>query len=124
MSYNIVLSSSFCQNEYPNNHGCEFTNELSEQLDMDQPNESWSVALREITYEPEFWQNVREGFNECQIKLGSFNCFISDYYTIPARTMYLAVDTQFPKDPNESFSTMALMRHNKYEKFRLGKCLQ
>ena len=115
MSHDVVLSSYYCRDEFPNNHGCEFTNVLNQPLDIDAPNESWAVALREIIYEPEFWPNVREGFTECQIQLGRFNCYLSDYRMIQAMHLYLDGDTQFPTDPNEPFTTKAMLWYNKYE---------
>ena len=115
MSHDVVLSSYYCRDEFPNNHGCEFTNVLNQPLDIDAPNESWAVALREIIYEPEFWPNVREGFTKCEIQLGRFNCYVSDYAMIQAWALNLAEDTQFPTDPNAPFTTMAMLWYNKYE---------
>ena len=115
MSYDVIMSSSFCLDEYPNNHGCEFTNVLNQPLDIDEPNESWAVALREITYEPDFWQNVRTGFNECEIKLGKFKCYLTDYHMIQARQLKLLDDVKFPSDPSLPFTATAVLVHNKYE---------
>ena len=115
MSHDVVLSSYYCRDEFPNNHGCEFTNVLNQPLDIDAPNESWAVALRELIYEPDFWSNVREGFTKCEIQLGSFNCYLSDYAMIQAKSLYLDGDTQFPADPHEPFTTKALLFYNKYD---------
>jgi hypothetical protein len=111
MSYDVILSSSFCKDEYPDNHGCEFTNRLNQQLDLDQPNESWSVALREITYEPDFWQNVREGFNECDIRIGQFDCYVSDFKMIEAEEL-LINKPKFTDNPHEPITAVAVLYHN------------
>jgi hypothetical protein len=56
-SFSILLSSEFCKDEYPENNGCEFTNELNFPLNFDK--EQWYVSMMEMIYEPDFWENIR-----------------------------------------------------------------
>jgi hypothetical protein len=56
-SFSILLSSDFCKDEYPQNNGCEFTNELNFPLNFDK--EQWCVSMTEMIYEPDFWENIR-----------------------------------------------------------------
>lgn len=104
MSYDVIVSSFYCTDEYPNNNGCDFTNTLNQPLDIDEPNETWAVALREITYEPNFWQQMREGFNECEIRLRDFDVYVSKFKMMEAQVLYFSKNTVFPVDPNNPFT--------------------
>src|SRR5271167_2791822 len=66
----VVLSSTLCRDEYPNNHGCSFTNQLNRPLDFTKG--KWGVCLSEIVYEPDFWQNIRKSFASVRIQIGNF----------------------------------------------------
>ena len=91
----VVLSSTFCKDEFPNNHGCEFTNYLNQPLDIDDPNETWSVALNELIYDTDFWPQVRKGFNICEIQMGKFDCYVSEFKMIQAKMLTLT-SFEFP----------------------------
>src|SRR3977135_1257609 len=82
MSHSIWLSNTFCLDEYPNNNGCEFTNELNIPLDFDAPNEQWCVAASEVIYEPDFWKNIRKPFNKVEITIANFESYkmVEDAY--------------------------------------------
>src|SRR3977135_638364 len=75
MSHTVWLSSAFCMDEYQSNNGCEFTNELNQPLDIDNPNEQWCVTASEIIYELDFSQNVRTSFNRIEIKISNFRAY-------------------------------------------------
>src|SRR3977135_1684752 len=100
MSHTVWLSSAFCMDEYPSNNGCEFTNELNQPLDLDNPNEQWCVTASEIIYEPDFWQNVRTSFNRIEIKISNFraNQFVVNARLRPKRAFVRPLKGQdFPK---------------------------
>src|SRR5271154_2416796 len=71
-NHSIVLSSSLCRDSFPSNHGGEFSNYLNQSLEFDDPDESWTVALSEIYYQPDSWENIREGFNEMLVTIENF----------------------------------------------------
>ena len=79
-NHSIIISSSFCKDAFPENHGGEFTNYLNRSLEFDDLNEQWSVALSEIVYTPDSWMNVRDRFNE--IKLSMRNYYVTDGFGI------------------------------------------
>ena len=71
MPYPIVLCSDMCTGEYPNNYGGKFVNTLNEAIDFT-GGDNWGVALKEIYYMPDSWDNVRDGGNEFQIGTKQF----------------------------------------------------
>src|SRR3977135_377098 len=100
MAHTVWLSSAFCMDEYPSNNGCEFTNELNQPLDIDNPNEQWCVTASEIIYEPDFWQNVRTLFNRIEIQISNFrvNQFVTNARLRPKRAFVQPLEGQdFPK---------------------------
>src|SRR6202020_788090 len=69
-SFSLLISSAFCKDEYPQNNGCEFTNELNFPLNFDK--EQWCVSMTEMIYEPDFWENVRESFSNVEFSISDF----------------------------------------------------
>jgi hypothetical protein len=64
MSYAVILSSDLCTDDFPENHGGDFTNNLNHSLDFSvDPESTWAVALKEVVYVPESWDNVHDGGN-------------------------------------------------------------
>src|SRR3977135_2526452 len=111
MTHTVWLSSAFCMDEYPSNNGCEFTSELNQPLDIDNPNEQWCVTASEVIYEPDFWQNVRTSFNRVEIKISNF--FSYQYATNarvrPKRAYVKPLQRQdFPKVRGVQFEVDAL----------------
>ena len=70
MSHSIVLSNTFCRDEYPRNQGCEFTNQLN--LPLDLSHGKWVVNLSEIIYEPYFWVNIRKPYTCLDVAISNF----------------------------------------------------
>src|SRR5271156_6546329 len=70
MSHSVLLSNSFCQDEYPENQGCEFTNQLNQPLDLSYG--KWGVNLSEIIYEPYFWSNIRKSDTYLDVSVSKF----------------------------------------------------
>src|SRR5271156_4742627 len=70
-SHSIVLSNTFCLNEYPANQGCEFTNQLNQPLDTSYG--KWAVNLSEIIYEPNFWVNIRKPYDFFDLGISNFS---------------------------------------------------
>src|SRR5271156_4064588 len=70
MSHSILLSNTFCQDEYPKNQGCEFTNQLNQPLDLSDG--KWGVNLSEIIYEPYFWSNIRKSDAYFDVSVSNF----------------------------------------------------
>src|SRR5271154_6567741 len=100
MSHHVILSSLFCTDEYPGNQGCEFTNVLNHPL-----KNFGSVALSELIYEPDFWQNIRAPFNKFKIHLGEFDTMLLRYDYLTLIHVSIATTSHFPEDPNKAFST-------------------
>jgi len=69
-SHSIVLSNTFCLDEYPANQGCEFTNQLNQPLDTSYG--KWAVNLSEIIYEPNFWANIRKPYTYFDVAISNF----------------------------------------------------
>src|ERR1700727_569492 len=109
-SFSIVLSSAFCKDEYPQNNGCEFTNELNFPLNFDK--EQWCVSMTEMIYEPDFWENIRESFSNVEINISDFQ---SHYLVINA---YARMDLillrpyhkwiKFPPNPQDNHKPITL----------------
>src|SRR3977135_1501609 len=110
MTHTVWLSSAFCMDEYPSNNGCEFTNELNQPLDIDNPNEQWCVTASEVIYEPDFWQNVQKSFNLVEIKISNFATYLMvTNARIRAQGLYIKPIGDFPQNNSESFTV--LVRH-------------
>src|SRR5258708_5395482 len=100
MSFPVVLSSSYCKDEYPTNQGCEFSNVLNRPL----PNtENWSVAISDLVYEPDFWPTVRKPFNKFGVHIGQFPCHLKKYVHFRLLHVKIVGHDEFPADPNQSF---------------------
>src|SRR5208282_2915272 len=82
----IILTSALCKDVYPDNKGGDFRNVLNKPLKFTEPGESWAVALREISYLPDSWYNVRENYNTVSIGASGFKV-----YGKSQRLMYLSV---------------------------------
>jgi hypothetical protein len=82
-SFSIVLSSAFCKDEYPQNNGCEFTNELNYPLNFDK--EQWCVSMTEMIYEPDFWENIRESFSNVEFTISDFQSHYLVTNALPSR---------------------------------------
>src|SRR6266853_247947 len=70
----IHLSSSYCKDQFPENHGGSFYNTLNQKLHLETGN--WHVGLAEVLYEPNSWDNVREGHNTIQYELWDYPIYI------------------------------------------------
>src|SRR5271154_1612838 len=90
-NHSIVLSSSLCRDSFPHNHGGEFSNYLNQSLEFDDPDESWTVALSEIFYQPDSWENIRDGYNECKVSLYNFG-YIVQPQKVKERLDYIYYD--------------------------------
>ena len=101
--HSVWLSSSLCKDEYPSNHGCDFTNELNYPLEFDSPNERWGVAATELIYEPNFWQNMRSSFCTIGITLSNFTTNKHERWLLYAKELYIQPRRKFPQDSSESF---------------------
>src|SRR5271156_4733764 len=73
MSHSILLSNTFCRDEYPENQGCEFTNRLNQPLDVSYG--KWVINLSEIIYEPYFWPNIRKSHAYLDVGVSNFTCY-------------------------------------------------
>src|SRR5271156_3358257 len=69
-SHSLLLSNSFCLEEYPSNQGCEFTNQLNQPLDVSYG--KWAANLSEIIYEPNFWSNIRKPYTFFDVAVGNY----------------------------------------------------
>ena len=69
--FNVILSSEWSKNQYPDNDGGKFTNVLHHNLNFSR--ENWSVALTDIAYTPDTWARVLNGYNDIQIRMKGFN---------------------------------------------------
>src|SRR5271167_3900114 len=72
MDTSIIVSSSLCRDEYPNNNGCEFTNQLNRPLDLSKG--KWGVAVSEIIYENNFWDSIRPPFDFIDVEIENHQC--------------------------------------------------
>jgi hypothetical protein len=66
MASSIILSSLLCKDAYPENNGGNFHNYLNQELHLDG---GCKIALSEVIYEPNSWDNVREGSNDVKISM-------------------------------------------------------
>src|SRR6266853_48143 len=88
------LSSSYCKDQFPENHGGSFYNTLNQKLHLETGN--WHVGLAEVLYEPNSWDNVREGRNTVQFELWDYpisvrtpiQLWVSDYSMQPPGHMH------------------------------------
>src|SRR3981189_324118 len=68
--HNVVLCSEWSKDLYPENTGGKFTNRLHSNMNFS--GENWSVALTDIVYTPDTWNNVRADSNDIQIGMKGF----------------------------------------------------
>src|SRR3977135_1038668 len=68
--HSVVLCSDWSRDMYPENSGGKFTNLLHHNMNFSR--EDWSVALTDIVYTPDTWHNVRDGYNDVQIRMKGF----------------------------------------------------
>src|SRR3981189_2806866 len=68
--HNVILCSDWSKGMYPNNTGAKFTYLLHSNLNFSR--EDWSGAVTDVIYTPDTWTNVREGFNDIQIRMKGF----------------------------------------------------
>src|SRR3981189_2893633 len=78
--HNVILCSDWSKDMYPKNNGGKFTNLLHSNLNFSR--EDWSVALTDVIYTPDTWTNVREGFNDIQIRMKGFKKWGIAEYTL------------------------------------------
>ena len=76
----MILCSDWSKDMYPNNTGGKFTNLLQSNLNFSR--DDWSVALTDVIYTPDTWTNVREGFNDIQIRMKGFKKWGVTQYTL------------------------------------------
>src|SRR3977135_3739265 len=72
--HGVVLCSDWSRDMYPENSGGKFTNLLHHNMNFSR--EDWSVALTDIVYTPDTWHNVRDGYNDVQIRMKGFNKWV------------------------------------------------
>ena len=70
MQHSVILSSDWSRDMYPENAWGKFTNLLHSNLNFSRAD--WSVALTDVIYTPDTWTNVRDGFNDIQIRMKGF----------------------------------------------------
>ena len=78
--HSVILCSDWSKGMYPENSGGKFTNLLHSNLNFSR--EDWSVALTDVIYTPDTWSNVREGFNDIQIRMKGFKKWGVTQYTL------------------------------------------
>jgi serine protease inhibitor len=66
MTNSLILTSLLCKDTYPNNHGGDFYNVLNQELNFA---DGWKMALNEIIYEPNAWDDVREDHSDIKISM-------------------------------------------------------
>src|SRR3981189_948449 len=69
--HNVVLCSEWSKDLYPENTGGKFTNLLHSNMNFS--GENWSVALTDVVYTPDTWNNVRADSNDIQIRMKGFH---------------------------------------------------
>src|SRR3977135_534788 len=65
--HSVVLCSDWSRDMYAENSGGKFTNLLHHNMNFSC--EDWSVTLTDIVYTPDTWHNVRDGYNDVQIRM-------------------------------------------------------
>src|SRR3981189_2870794 len=78
--HNVVLCSEWSKDLYPENAGGKFTNLLHSNMNFS--GENWSVALTDVVYTPDTWNNVRADFNDIQIRMKGFKKWSIAEYTL------------------------------------------
>src|SRR3981189_2886222 len=78
--HNVVLCSEWSKDLYPENTGGKFTNRLHSNMNFS--GENWSVALTDIVYTPDTWNNVRADSNDIQIRMKGFKKWGIAEYTL------------------------------------------
>src|SRR3981189_1157654 len=78
--HNVVLCSEWSKDLYPENTGGKFTNRLHSNMNFS--GENWSVALTDIVYTPDTWNNVRADSNDIQIRMKGFKKWRIAEYTL------------------------------------------
>src|SRR6266853_3833581 len=69
----IILSNAYDKQSGPVNGG-EFYNMLNRPLEFDRCcGEVWRVGLGEIMYQPNSWQNVRDGMNSIDLEVSNMS---------------------------------------------------
>src|SRR6266853_1631806 len=96
----IYLSSSYCKDQFPENHGGSFYNTLNQKLHLETGN--WHVGLAEVLYEPNSWDNVREGHNTVQFELWDYPIFVR----VPIKLWVAEYSMQPPGDMHPYEFTM------------------
>src|SRR5438552_18068535 len=87
--HSIVLTSALCRDTWPDNHGGDFWNTLNQPLELDRG--LWTVALVEISYQPDSWYNVRHG-NTVKISIHGFPTNILSRKTIFIHSIKVSED--------------------------------
>src|SRR3981189_1241119 len=78
--HNVVLCSEWSKDLYPENAGGKFTNLLHSNMNFS--GENWSVALTDVVYTPDTWNNVRVDSNDIQIRMKGFKKWGIAEYTL------------------------------------------
>src|SRR3981189_162388 len=68
--HNVILCSDWSKDLYPENTGGKFTNLLHSNMNFS--SENWLVALTDIVYTPDTWDNVRAESNDIRIRMKGF----------------------------------------------------
>ena len=80
MQHSVILCSDWSKGMYPENTGGKFTNLLHSNINFSRAD--WFVALTDVIYTPDTWTNVREGFNDIQIRMKGFKKWGIAEYTL------------------------------------------
>src|SRR3981189_419368 len=78
--HNVVLCSEWSKDLYPENTGAKFTNLLHSNMNFS--GENWSVALTDVVYTPDTWNNMRADSNDIQIRMKGFKKWGIAEYTL------------------------------------------
>ena len=96
--HSVILSSTLCREEYPNNNGCDFTNQLNQPLDLSRG--KWGVCVSEIVYEPNFWYNIRQPFNVFSVTIAKHHAAIERTYVLNFKVFEFKLD-KIPENVND-----------------------
>ena len=102
--HSVILSSTLCREEYPNNNGCDFTNQLNQPLDLSRG--KWGVCVSEIVYEPNFWYNIRQPFNVFSVTIENHHCIVEREYVLPFKIFEFRLD-KIPENVNDEITMTA-----------------